>query len=72
MNNLTQTQQDAKQAYLDRQQAEMLTIYQNADQDERKAVIKQIDTFLSIVPKDAKTFWLKFRRKLERLNEKLV
>ncbi len=28
MNNLTQTQQSAKQAYLDRQQAEMLTIYQ--------------------------------------------
>ena len=25
MNNLTQTQQDAKQAYLDRQQAEMLS-----------------------------------------------
>jgi hypothetical protein len=71
MNNLTQTQQDVKQAYLDRQQAEMLTIYQNADQNERKAVIKQIDTFLSIVPKDAKTFWLKFRHNLERLNEQI-
>ncbi len=31
MNNLTQTQKDAKQAHLDWQQAEMLTIYQNAD-----------------------------------------
>ncbi len=72
MNNLTQTQQSAKQAYLDRQQAEMLTIYLNADQAERKAVIRQIDTFLSIVPKDAKTFWLKFRRKLERFDEKLI
>ncbi len=71
MNNLTQTQQDAKQAYLDRQQAEMLIIYQNADQAERNAVIKQIDSFLSIVPKEAKNFWLKFRRKLEKLNEQI-
>ncbi len=71
MNNLTQTQKDAKQAYLDRQQAEMLTIYQNADQDERKAVIKQIDSFIEIVPKEAKTFWLKFRCKLERLNDSM-
>ncbi len=70
MNNLTQTQIDAKQAYLDRQQVEMLVIYQNADKTERKAVIKQIDSFLEIVPKDAKTFWLMFRRKLETLNEK--
>ena len=30
MNNLTQTQQDAKQTYLDKQQAEMLITYQNA------------------------------------------
>ncbi len=69
MNNLTQTQKDAKQTHLDRQQAEMLTIYQNADQAERNAVIREIDSFIEIVPKEAKTFWLKFRRKLERLNE---
>ena len=69
MNNLTQTQKDAKQSYLDRQQAEMLTTYQNADQNERNAVINQIDSFLEIVPPDAKIFWLKFRCKLERLNE---
>ena len=69
MNNLTQTQQDAKQAYLDRQQAEMLVTYKSADKSERKAVIRQIDSFLEIVPKDAKIFWLKFRFKLERLNE---
>ena len=70
MNNLTQTQQDAKQVYLERQQAKMLITFQNADQSERNAVIKQIDSFLEVVPKDAKTFWLKFRRKLENLNEK--
>ena len=72
MNNLTQTQQDAKQAYLDKQQAEMLITYQNANQSERNAVIKHIDSFLEIVPPDAKRFWLKFRCKLERLNEKVI
>ncbi len=69
MNNLTQTQQDAKQAFLDNQQAEMLITYQNADSSERNAVIKQIDSFLEVVPKDAKIFWLKLRQKLERFNE---
>lgn len=72
MNNLTQTQQDAKQAYLNRQSEQMLVIYQKADSNERNAVIKHIDSFLEVIPKDAKNFWLKFRRKLERLSEKLV
>ncbi len=72
MNNLTQDKQQAKQAYFDRQQAEMLIIYQNADKTERNAVIKQIDWFLEIVPKDAKIVWLIFRQKLERLNENTV
>ncbi len=72
MNNLTQTQQDAKQAYLDRQANQMLSTYQNAEKDERNAVIKQIDSFLETLPEDAKIFWLKFRCKLERLNERLV
>ncbi len=69
MNNLTQTQQDAKAAYLNQQSEQMLALYEKADTDERKAIIKQIDSFLSIVSTDAKTFWLKFRRKLETLNE---
>ncbi len=69
MNNLTQTQQDAKQAYLTRQAEQMLVIYQKADSNERNAVIKQIDSFLEIVPRDAKIFWLKFRQTLERINE---
>jgi hypothetical protein len=67
--NLTQTQIDAKQAYLNRQQDEMLAIYQNAHTTERNAIIKHIDSFLEVVPNDAQTFWLKFRRKLETLNE---
>ena len=72
MNNLTQTQTDAKQAYLNRQAKQMLAIYQNADTNERRAVIKQIDSFLEIVTRDAKIFWLKFRRKLEKINKNLV
>ncbi len=71
MNNPTQTQQDTKQAYLDRQANEMPTTYQNADRSERNAVIKQIDSFLEIAPKDAKFFRLKFRCKIETLSEKL-
>ncbi len=72
MSNLTQTQQQAKQAFLNRQQDEMLAIYQNAGQNERNAIIKQVGSFLSVVPQDAKVFWLKFRRKLEMLNESKV
>ncbi|HEX8279400.1 MAG TPA: hypothetical protein VF540_11925 [Segetibacter sp.] len=70
MNNLTQTQKDVKQAYLKRQTDQMLAVYRNSDKMERNAVIKQIDSFLEVVTKDAKVFWLKFRQKLERLNEK--
>lgn len=69
MNKLTQTNTGAKQAYLNRQVEHRLAIYQNTDQSERNAIIKQIDLFLEIVPKDAEIFWLKFRLKLERLNE---
>ena len=69
MNNLTQIQKDAKQAYLDRQANQMLTTYQKANKGERNAVIRQIDSFLETLPNDAKIFWLKFREKLERLNE---
>ncbi len=72
MNNLTQTQQDAKQAYLNRQSEQMLALYENADTDERKAIIKQINSFVSVVSPDAKTFWLKLQQKLETLNEKSV
>ena len=68
--NLTQTQLDAKQAYLNNQSEQMLALYQNADSNERKAIIKHIDSFLEVVPKDAKNFWLRFRHKLETLNEK--
>lgn len=69
MDNLTQSQYKAKQAYLDNQREQMLDQYKNADANERAAIIRQIDSFFSVVPKDARIFWLKFRVKLERLNE---
>jgi hypothetical protein len=72
MNNLTQTQQQAKQAYLNHQSEQMLALYQNAEPSERAAIIKQIDSFLSVISQDEKIFWLKFRRKLESLNESAI
>ena len=72
MNNLTQTQLDAKQAYLDRQQKQMLALYEKADASERKAIIRHIDSFLSTCNQDQKIFWLRFRRKLGILNEKSI
>ena len=56
MNNLTQTQQDAKQAYLNRQQEQMLAYYQNVSSDERKAIIKQIDIFWKLLQKMKTSF----------------
>ena len=70
MNNLTQVQQDAKQTYLNQKAEQMLAIYQNADNAERSAIIRQIDSFLPVITKGEKIFWRKFRQKLERLNEK--
>ncbi len=67
--NLTQNQIDAKKAFLNNQQAEMLAIYKDADSSERTAIIEQISSFLPVVSEDAKTFWIEFQSKLEKLNE---
>ena len=72
MNNLTQAQQNAKQAYLNTQREQVLNLYRNADTIERGAIIKQIDSFLSITRNDARIFWLKLRENLERLNEQIL
>lgn len=69
MNNLTQTQQEAKTAYLNNQQDKMLAIYKDASVTEKKAIIKQIDSFLPVTSEAEKVFWLKFRRKLEMMIE---
>lgn len=72
MENLTQQQKDAKTEYLEKQQATMLANYEKADCEERKAIIKQVDSFLPVTrSKDERIFWLKFRYSLERLNEKV-
>lgn len=70
--NLTQKQLDAKEAYLNNQQERMLALYEKADTTERNAIIRQIDSFLSTCNPNGKNFWLKFRRKLEILNEKSI
>jgi len=67
MNNLTQKQRDAKQAYLDKQLEQMLSHYKDAGKDELKAIIRQIDDFLPVKSsKSERVFWLKFRQKIER------
>jgi len=71
MNNVSEIN-DAKQAFLNRQTEQMLTLYEKADTTERKAIIKHVDSFLSGCNQDEKRFWLNFRRKLEVLNEKAL
>jgi hypothetical protein len=70
--NLSQIQMNAKQAYLNYQSEQMLALYKQADKTERNAIIKQIDSFLSVISRDEKLFWLRFRRKLEAINESAV
>ena len=72
MKNLTQKHESAKEAYLNYQQEQMLALYEKASTEERKAIIKHIDSFLSTCNESEKRFWLKFRRKLEVLNEKAI
>lgn len=69
MNNLTQAQKDAKQAYLNNQLEQTIARYENADTGERNAIIGHIDSFISNETGESKTFWLKLRSRLERLNE---
>ena len=57
---------------LDNQQAQMKARYEKAEQAERAAIIRQIDSFLPVIKDDEKSFWLKFRQKLEWLNEQLT
>lgn len=72
MNNLTQTQKEAKDAFLNHQQDQMLSLYEKTNTEERNAIIKHVDIFISTCNPDEKRFWLKFRRKLERINESAV
>ena len=71
MNNLSENQRNAKQAYLDNQQAKMLEHYETVLAKERAAIIRQINSFLPVTSSTGeKTFWIEFRQKLESLNVK--
>ncbi len=72
MNNLSQTRAMAKQLYLKRQQSKMIDQYKIASADERAAIFRHIDGFLPVISRDERIFWLKFRQKLERLNERFA
>lgn len=72
MNNLTEKQRNAKEAYLNNQMEQMLAQYEKADTSQRNVIIGYVDSFLSGCKQEEKNFWLKFRQKLERLNEKAL
>lgn len=66
MKNLTHNQCKPKQSLLDSLQSKLLAQYQTADQNERTAIIRQIEAFLTIARSEVeKNFWLKFRKELE-------
>lgn len=65
--NLTQTQKDAKEAYLNQCKEQMLKMYNIACQNERQAVAEHINAFLPIVSEDEKFFWLNFISQMEKI-----
>lgn len=66
MNNLTQTQQGAKDALLQKQQSQMLEHYKTISAKEQAAIIRQINGFLPVTHSESeKAFWIGFRDKLE-------
>lgn len=66
-----ETRAQAKQLFLQRQAKQILSHLETAGADERAATIRHIDGFLPSTTPEGKTFWLKIREKLERLNERL-
>ena len=69
MKNISDKHRDAKAAFLIDQQQKMLALYQNAGPEERAAIIRQIDGFLSVLSRDEQRFWRSVRQKLERFGE---
>ena len=68
MNNLSENHRNAKQAYLDNQQAQMLERYKTVSKKERVAIIRQIDGFLPVTHSESeKAFWIEFRDSLEKI-----
>lgn len=58
-----------RRADLDGKANQVILQYAKATDNERRAVIGHIDSFLPTKKGDSKKFWLKFRRSLERINE---
>ena len=63
--NAAETRRQAKELYLKRQRSKVIEQLKDADNVERKAVIRNIDSFLAVVEPSAKIFWLKVRREIE-------
>jgi len=64
------TREQARELYLKRKRAEVIEQTKGADNNERKAVIRNIDAFLKSATPDGRIFWLKVRRDIEKQIEK--
>ncbi len=69
MNNISQNQTGAKANHLQKQLEKTIKTYKAASKSERRAAIRHVDSFLETLSEDQQTFWLKFRHRLERMNE---
>ncbi len=66
---MTNAQIEAKNAYLENQQAEMLKRYDECPDAERKAIINQVNSLMPVLRGEQKEFWLNFRNKLVNRNQ---
>lgn len=66
---MTNTQIEAKNAYLENQQAEMLKRYDQCPDAERLAIINQVNSLMPVLKGEQKSFWLDFRNKLANRNQ---
>ena len=65
---MTNAQIEAKNAYLENQQNEMLKQYEQCPDAERKAIINQVNSLMPVLQGEQKQFWLDFRNKLANRN----
>lgn len=64
------TRREARQLYLKRQRSKVIGQLKGANNAERRATIRHIDSFLRSATPDGKIFWLKVRREVETQIEK--
>lgn len=65
---MTNTQIEAKNAYLENQKNEMLQRFEQVDDAERKAIINQVNSLMPVLHGKQKEFWLDFRNQLANRN----